>query len=181
MRSLCAGKRAIYFLNWFGTEDGLRVACGLSRDWASFLSPLVVAAVKKTHILVPVIEKRPRNHSHHLAWRVVHNYSCVIANAKTARNASEIFRVGHVPIGRPRNTAKPAQIHGAGNVAGGILLRWTRIDDADIGVVQLFFKPICFSDVLRICVTSLIYRNDRHKFPPLSRHRLIEGALMFFS
>src|SRR6266542_2697616 len=142
MRSLCAGKRAIYFLNWFGIEDGLRVACCLSRDWSSLLRPFVIAAVKKTHILMPVIEKRPCNHSHHLAWRVVHNYGSVVANPQTARDASEIFRARHIPIGRPWDTAKPAQVHRARNMAGAILLRRTRINDAYIGVIQMLSEPV---------------------------------------
>src|SRR6266508_4497147 len=146
MPSLCAGKRAIYFLNSFGIEDGLRVACCLSRDWSSLLRPFVIAAVKKTHILVPVTEKRPRNHSHHLAWRVVHNYGYVIANAQTARKASEISRACHISIVRPRDTTKPAQVYRARNVAGGVLLWRTRVNDADIRVVQTFCKPIRFSE-----------------------------------
>src|SRR6266536_773913 len=180
MGRLCTGKRAIYFLSGFGIEDGLRVACCLSRDWSPLLRPLVIAPIKKTHILVPVIEKRPSNHSHHLAWRVVHNYGYVVPNAQTARDASEIFRTCHITIGLPRDTAKPAQIYRAGNVTGGVLLWWTRVDNAAIRVIQTFRKPICFSKQLRVCVTTLMYRNDRHKFL-LSRHRLIEWHLTFFA
>jgi hypothetical protein len=102
-----------------------------------------------------------------LAWRIVHNYGFVIANAQTASNASKIFRACHVPIGRPRDTAKPAQVYRIGNVTRSVLLRWARVDDADIGVVHSFGEPICFSEVLGICVASLIYRDHRHDFPPL--------------
>src|SRR5215475_2017542 len=137
VRRLCLAQRTVDRFNRFGTENGLRVACSVSRHWSPLLCPLVVAAVKKTYVLVPVIEKRPRNHSHHLAWRVVHNYGCVIANAQCARNASEFFSARHIAIGRPRNTAKPAQVYRAGNMTGAVLVRWPRIDDAHVRAIQL--------------------------------------------
>jgi hypothetical protein len=47
---------------------------------------------------------------------------------------------------------------------GGILLRRTRIDDANIGIIQMLCKPVRFGKQLRVRVTTLMYGYDRHDF-----------------
>jgi hypothetical protein len=51
-------------------------------------------------------------------------------------------------------------------MTGRTLLWWTRIDDADGGIVHMFCKPICFGKQLGIRVATLIQWYDRHDFSP---------------
>jgi hypothetical protein len=80
-----------------------------------------------------------------LVWDVVDNDGAAVADAKLAGHATKLLSASHLAVDTPWNSVRAAQIHRAGNMADAILLWRTRVDDADVGIIYMFRKPIRFS------------------------------------
>jgi hypothetical protein len=142
MRRLGMAERAINCIDWFRIENRLGIICRRLRGEGSPLArPLLEATIKQA----PVVKKRPSDQPHVLVWDVVDNDGAAVADAKLAGHATKLLSASHLAVDTPWNSVRAAQIHRAGNMADAILLWRTRVDDADVGIIYMFRKPIRFS------------------------------------